>query len=135
MIEYVSDTGEDFTEDSSDCYSDGPISRHHLLRHKLILDEGTSSNKDAPKSKEGKRERKRGARKENQSCKNNLDSDQMEQEMSISSDFDFCEADSESEADSDELDEDAGMSEELSESGDEADEDKLKKYVYFNFHW
>lgn len=85
MIEYVSDTGEDFTEDSSDYYSDGPISRHHLLRHKLILDEGTSSNKDAPKSKDGKRERKRGARKENQSCKNNLDSDQMEQEMSISS--------------------------------------------------
>uniref|UniRef100_A0A3P8PH33 DNA helicase n=1 Tax=Astatotilapia calliptera TaxID=8154 RepID=A0A3P8PH33_ASTCA len=83
--EYVSDTGEDFTEDSSDYYSDGPISRHHLLRHKLILDEGTSSNKDAPKSKDGKRERKRGARKENQSCKNNLDSDQMEQEMSISS--------------------------------------------------
>uniref|UniRef100_A0A3Q4MWX8 DNA helicase n=1 Tax=Neolamprologus brichardi TaxID=32507 RepID=A0A3Q4MWX8_NEOBR len=74
--EYVSDTGEDFTEDSSDCYSDGPISRHHLLRHKLILDEGTSSNKDAPKSKEGKRERKRGARKENQSCKNNLTTDQ-----------------------------------------------------------
>lgn len=129
MIEYVSDTGEDFTEDSSDCYSDEPISRHHLLRHKLTLDEGTSSNKDAPKSEEGKRERKRGARRKNQSCKNNFDSDQMEQEMSISSDFDFCEADS------DELDEDAGMSEELSESGDEAGEDGLKKYVYFNLHW
>lgn len=59
----------------------------------------------------------------------------MEREMCISSDFDFCEADSESEADSDELHEDAGMSEELSDSGDEAGEDGLKKYVYFNLHW
>ncbi|CAI5643957.1 unnamed protein product [Oreochromis niloticus] len=94
--------GEDVTEDSSDNNFDEPISRHHLLRHKLTLDEGTSNDKDAPKSKEGKRERKRGARKENQSY-------------------------SESEADSDELDEDAGMSEELSESDDEAGEDGLKK--------
>ncbi|XP_030603016.1 transcriptional regulator ATRX-like isoform X2 [Archocentrus centrarchus] len=90
--------GEDLTSESSDSTSDGPIYRHHLLHHKLTLDEETSQDKSVPKSEVGKWERKRGVNKEHQSSV------------------------SENEADSSALDEDAGMSEELSESDDEADD-------------
>lgn len=69
MIEYVSATGEDLASDSSDTTCDGPTSRHHLLRHKLTLDEGTSSDKATAESEGGKRESKKRDRKKLLSCK------------------------------------------------------------------
>ncbi|XP_039632785.1 transcriptional regulator ATRX-like [Perca fluviatilis] len=96
------ENGEDMASDSSDTTCDGPNSRHHLLRHKLTLDEGTPSDKALAESDVGKPESKRKA-----SIKH-------------------LGSDSESDGDSNESEpEDLGMSEELSQSEDEAGEDGL----------
>ncbi|XP_044079309.1 transcriptional regulator ATRX-like isoform X2 [Siniperca chuatsi] len=97
------ENGEDFASESSGSTYDGPTSRHHLLRHKLTLDEGTSSDKAVAESEVGKQESKQRASSKHLS------------------------SDSESDGDSNESDlEDLGMSEELSQSEDEAGEDRLK---------
>ncbi|KAM8741024.1 transcriptional regulator ATRX-like isoform 2-T2 [Acanthopagrus schlegelii] len=97
--------GEDLASEPSDTMSEGPGARHHLLRHKLTLDEGPSSDKAAAEGEEGEEnESKRGARKKQQS------------------------SDSESDGYSTELfPEDDGMSEELSQSEDEFDDDGPKR--------
>uniref|UniRef100_A0A3B4ZYT5 DNA helicase n=1 Tax=Stegastes partitus TaxID=144197 RepID=A0A3B4ZYT5_9TELE len=92
------ENGEDLTSDSSDTKSDGPNYRHHLIKLKLTLDEEASSDKVVSKTEEGKQESRRRANKRH-----------------LSSDGE----------DRDESDED-GMSEELSQSEDEAGEDGLK---------
>uniref|UniRef100_A0A665TWT5 DNA helicase n=1 Tax=Echeneis naucrates TaxID=173247 RepID=A0A665TWT5_ECHNA len=56
--EYVSATGEELPSESPDNLSKGPNSRHHLLRHKLTLDEGASSDKTTGKQKSKKRVRR-----------------------------------------------------------------------------
>nr|XP_046267251.1 transcriptional regulator ATRX-like isoform X2 [Scatophagus argus] len=89
----------DLTSESSDTTSDEPNSRHHLLRHKLTLDEATSGDKAAAESGVGKQESKKKA-----------------DGKPLSSD--------ESDGDSNESEpEDLGMSEELSQSEDETSGD------------
>uniref|UniRef100_A0A4W6FKE0 DNA helicase n=1 Tax=Lates calcarifer TaxID=8187 RepID=A0A4W6FKE0_LATCA len=105
MIEYVSATGEDLASDSSDTTCDGPTSRHHLLRHKLTLDEGTSSDKATAESEGGKRESKKRDRKKLLSSDSENDGESIETNL-----------------------EDLGLSEELSQSEDETNEEKLKRY-------
>ncbi|XP_062261393.1 transcriptional regulator ATRX-like [Platichthys flesus] len=89
--------------DESDNSSEEAISRHHLLRHKLTLDEGTSSDKGAKESDVEKKGRKKKAVHKPQS------------------------SDGESGDDSDETNiDDLGLSEELSDSEGETNEEKLK---------
>uniref|UniRef100_A0AAQ5YLQ9 DNA helicase n=1 Tax=Amphiprion ocellaris TaxID=80972 RepID=A0AAQ5YLQ9_AMPOC len=97
--------GEHLTSDSSDDNSDGPNYMHHLLNHKLSLDEEASSDKAAPKTDEGKQRSKRRAKKKHLS------------------------SDGESGDDSDESGGEDGMSEELSQSEDEAFKDGLERYI------
>ncbi|KAI3373536.1 hypothetical protein L3Q82_022139 [Scortum barcoo] len=98
------ENGEDLASEPSDTMSDGPTSRHHLLRHKLSLDEGASSAKDMAQGNVGKQKSKQRTSSEHLS------------------------SDSESDGDSDNsVLEDLEMSEELSESEDEAGEDGLKR--------
>uniref|UniRef100_A0A3B4UQ36 DNA helicase n=1 Tax=Seriola dumerili TaxID=41447 RepID=A0A3B4UQ36_SERDU len=51
----------DLASESSDAMSGGPKTKHHLLRHKLTLDEETSSNKAAAESEVGKQKSKKKA--------------------------------------------------------------------------
>ncbi|XP_078122976.1 transcriptional regulator ATRX-like [Sander vitreus] len=95
------ENGEDLTSESSDTTCDGLNSRHHLLRHKLTLDEGTPSDK--AESDVGKPESKRKASSKHLGSDSESDGDSNESEP-----------------------EDLGMSEELSQSEDEAGEDGLK---------
>ncbi|XP_032389041.1 transcriptional regulator ATRX isoform X2 [Etheostoma spectabile] len=90
------ENGQDMTSDSSDPTCDGPTSRHHLLSHKLTLDEGTPSDV-------GKQEGKQKASSKHLGSHSESDGDSNESEP-----------------------EDLGMSEELSQSEDEAGEDGLK---------
>ena len=137
MIDYISAAGEDLASEPSDTMSEGPGARHHLLRHKLTLDEGPSSDKAAAEGEEEgeENESKRGARKKQQSCKDASDigNSPVQAEctrFALTSDFDFCQADSESDGYSTELfPEDDGMSEELSQSEDEFDDDGPKRCV------
>uniref|UniRef100_A0A3Q1EUN9 DNA helicase n=1 Tax=Acanthochromis polyacanthus TaxID=80966 RepID=A0A3Q1EUN9_9TELE len=96
------ENGEHGASDSSDGKSDGPNYRHHLLNHKLSLDEEASSDKAAPKTDEGKQKSKRRAKRKHLS------------------------SDGESGDDSDESGGEGGMSEELSQSEDEAFKDALE---------
>ncbi|XP_041864053.1 transcriptional regulator ATRX-like [Melanotaenia boesemani] len=89
------------SNESSDTISDDPKSRHHLLRHKLTLDEGTSGEK--AESEIGKEESKRRARRKR-----------------LNSDSEITDNTSDSH-------EDTGMSVELSQTEDEADEDDLDR--------
>lgn len=138
---YISAAGEDLASEPSDTTSDGPTSRHHLLRHKLTLDEGTSSDKAEAESEVGKQESKQRAGRKHLSCKNtsNIRNRSVWRRgacFALMSDFDFCQADSESDGDTDKSElEDLEMSEELSQSEDEASEDEVKRYIYFSCHW
>ncbi|XP_049895031.1 transcriptional regulator ATRX-like [Epinephelus moara] len=98
------ENGGDLTSQSTDGTSDEPNpSRHHLLRHKLTLDEAVPNDMAAAESDAGKEEKKR------RPSRNQLSSD------------------SESDGDSNEIEpEDCGMSEELSQSEDETDEARIK---------
>ncbi|KAM9348914.1 transcriptional regulator ATRX-like [Symphorus nematophorus] len=94
------ENGEDLPSEPSDTMSDGPNARHHLLRHKLTLDEAASSDKATA-----------GGEVEQQESKQEAGSKHLT-------------SDSETDGDSNESEpEDLGMSEELSESEDEAGED------------
>ncbi|KAM7374138.1 hypothetical protein PAMP_006813 [Pampus punctatissimus] len=95
--------GEDLPSMSSGSGSEGPKSRHHLLRHKLTLDEGTASDKAEAEDEVGKQGSKKKARRKHLSTDSESDGDDNELEL-----------------------EDLGMSEELSQSEDEAGEEKLK---------
>ncbi|XP_028452112.1 transcriptional regulator ATRX-like isoform X2 [Perca flavescens] len=97
------ENGEDMASDSSDTTCDGPNSRHHLLRHKLTLDEGTPSDKALAESDVGKPESKRKASRKHLGSDSESDGDSNESEP-----------------------EDLGISEELSQSEDEAGEDGLR---------
>ncbi|XP_041807750.1 transcriptional regulator ATRX-like isoform X2 [Chelmon rostratus] len=97
------ENGEDLPSEPSDTLSDGANTRHHLLRHKLTLDEGTSSDKAVAESEAGKQERKQRGDGEHLSSASENDGDSNESEP-----------------------EDLGMSEELSQSEDETDEDGPK---------
>ncbi|XP_040038973.2 transcriptional regulator ATRX [Gasterosteus aculeatus] len=88
---------EEVTSDSSDYSSKEANSRHHLLRHKLTFDEGAQSAEASPRNVVAKREGK-------QRCGS----------RPLSSDGESEEEGKESEP------EDVGMSEELSQSEDEA---------------
>ncbi|XP_072230790.1 transcriptional regulator ATRX-like [Leuresthes tenuis] len=99
----ANEDGEDRASESSDTKSDEPKSRHHLLRHKLTLDEGAASDKAVPESEVGKQENKRRARRR---C---------------------LISESESSAKSSDSRGDSAMSEELSQSEDEADEEELQR--------
>ncbi|XP_068456969.1 transcriptional regulator ATRX-like [Clinocottus analis] len=96
------ENGEELTSDSSDTTFNGANSRHHLLRHKLTLDEGTPS--DEAECDLSKPESKRRA------SRKHLSSDTESLEDRIESDL-----------------EDIGMSEELSQSEDEASGNRLKR--------
>lgn len=69
MTQYIFAAGEDMASKSSDITSDGHNSRHHLLHHKLNLDEETTSDKAAAQSKVGKQESKKRANSKHMSCK------------------------------------------------------------------
>ncbi|XP_056141347.1 transcriptional regulator ATRX-like isoform X2 [Lampris incognitus] len=88
--------------ESSETISDGPISRHHLLRHKLSLDENTSSDKTATEG----------------------DGTEKRHKIKVRS-KDFSESETSDDSQS-ELEE-PGLSEELSQSEDEASEKKSKR--------
>ncbi|XP_068572457.1 transcriptional regulator ATRX-like isoform X2 [Cebidichthys violaceus] len=105
------ENGEELTSDSSDSVSNGPNSRHHLLRLKLTLDEGTPSDEAVAESAVEKPKSKQRARSKHLSSDSESDGDRNESEL-----------------------EDLGMSEELSQSEDEAGgkghkrvSDKVKK--------
>lgn len=140
MIDYISAAGEDLASEPSDTMSEGPGARHHLLRHKLTLDEGPSSDKAAAEGEEEK-ESQQEARKQQQSCKDTSDFGNWPAQtectrFALTSDFDFCQADSESDGNSIELfPQDDGISEELSQSEDEFDEDGPKRYISISCHW
>ncbi|XP_029304789.1 transcriptional regulator ATRX-like isoform X1 [Cottoperca gobio] len=89
-------------ENGEESTSDGPTTRHHLLRHKLTLDEGAPSDKTVAESE--------GAEPE---CKQKASSKRLN-------------SDGDGDSNESEL-EDLGMSEELSQSEDEASEDKPKR--------
>lgn len=130
MTEYISAAGEDLASETSDATPDGPNTRHHLLRHKLTLDEKTSSDKAAAESDAGMQKSKQRAGSLQLNCKDtrNWSVWTVSACFALMSDFDFCQADSERDADGDEAEpEDLGMSEELSQSEDEDAEDKLKR--------
>ncbi|KAM4726999.1 transcriptional regulator ATRX-like isoform 1-T1 [Anableps anableps] len=91
---------EDLVSESSDSMLDEPKSRHHLLRHKLTLDEGASSDKGKPEGEVGMQKNKRRTRRK---------------QLFTGSET-FSEGSEEME-----------MSEELSESEDEAAEDRLQR--------
>ncbi|XP_061595930.1 transcriptional regulator ATRX-like isoform X2 [Cololabis saira] len=96
----TSECGKDLASETSDSSSDEKSNtRHHLLRHKLILDEGASGGKTASESEVGMQEGERKARRKRQTS---------DTESTVHS------------SDSNEL---VGMSEELSQS--EEDEEKL----------
>ncbi|XP_023260466.1 transcriptional regulator ATRX-like [Seriola lalandi dorsalis] len=97
------ENGEDLASESSDTMSGGPKTRHHLLRHKLTLDEETSSNKAAAESEVGKQESKKKASSKCLSSDGGSSGDNTESNL-----------------------DDLGMSEELSQSEDETEEEKLK---------
>ncbi|KAL3042493.1 hypothetical protein OYC64_020427 [Pagothenia borchgrevinki] len=98
------DEGEDFATESSDSMSDGPTSKHHLLRHRLTLDDGAPVDKAGAESEAGEPKSKQKA------SRKRLNSD------------------SESDAESNESEpEDDGMSEELSLSENEDGDNKLKR--------
>uniref|UniRef100_A0AAQ5Y083 DNA helicase n=1 Tax=Amphiprion ocellaris TaxID=80972 RepID=A0AAQ5Y083_AMPOC len=82
---YVTKGWEHLTSDSSDDNSDGPNYMHHLLNHKLSLDEEASSDKAAPKTDEGKQRSKRRAKKNDESG----GEDGMSEELSQSEDEAF----------------------------------------------
>lgn len=69
MADDVSAAGEDLTSDSSGAKSDGPNARHHLLRHKLSLEEGTSKDKAVAEKDVGKRKSHQRAGSKDPSCK------------------------------------------------------------------
>ncbi|KAG7223296.1 hypothetical protein INR49_015652 [Caranx melampygus] len=96
------ESGDDLTSDSSDTMSEGPKSSHHLLRHKLTLDEGTSGT-TAAQMEVGKEKRKKKTKRKPMSSDG-----ESSEEMTVS-----------------DLD-DLGMSEELSQSEDEGNEENLK---------
>ncbi|KAJ4929776.1 hypothetical protein JOQ06_018797 [Pogonophryne albipinna] len=97
------DEGEDFATESSDAMSDGPTSKHHLLRHGLTLDDGAPVDKAGAESEAGEPKSKQKASRK------------------------LLNSDSESDTESNESEpEDAGMSEELSLSENEDGDDKLK---------
>ncbi|XP_054482143.1 transcriptional regulator ATRX-like isoform X2 [Anoplopoma fimbria] len=87
---------EELTSDSSDTKSDGPNSRHHLLRHKLSLDERTPTDKARAEGVVATPETKQRASSEHLSSDSESDGDRNESEL-----------------------EDLGMCEELSQSEDE----------------
>ncbi|KAM9384729.1 transcriptional regulator ATRX-like isoform 1-T1 [Pholidichthys leucotaenia] len=87
---------DDFGSESSDSTTDRPVPRHHLLCHKLTLDEVTSGDTTESTSKAGRQQSKRG----------NGDRQSSDDESGANSN-DLFEADD-------------GMSEELSQSEDEA---------------
>ncbi|KAM3601237.1 uncharacterized protein V6R79_009568 [Siganus canaliculatus] len=95
--------GEDLSSELSDSMSDRANTRHHLLRHKLTLDEGPSSDRDKARDEEGKPKRKHKAGSKCQSS----------------------DSDDEEEDDEDELGH-TEMSVELSESEEEATGERLK---------
>lgn len=68
MKDGISAAGDDLASVSSDTLSDGPKSSHHLLRHKLTLDEGTSGS-TAAEREIGKEKRKKKPRRKSMSCK------------------------------------------------------------------
>ncbi|KAM4619994.1 transcriptional regulator ATRX-like isoform 2-T2 [Polymixia lowei] len=94
------DNGEEsnLTSDSSDTKSDGPVSRHHLLRHKLTLDEGTSRDKTAEKDGGEQKGKRRARSKDGESGGDDSQSELGE----------------------------LGMSEELSQSEEESNEERSK---------
>ncbi|XP_076606647.1 transcriptional regulator ATRX-like [Chaetodon auriga] len=91
---------EDLPSEPSDTLSGGASARHHLLRHKLSLDEGTSSDKATAESEAGKQESRQRAGRQHLSSDGESDGDSNKSEP-----------------------EDLGMSEELSQSEDEDNED------------
>ncbi|XP_063751785.1 transcriptional regulator ATRX-like isoform X2 [Eleginops maclovinus] len=96
--------GEDSASESSDTMSDGPTSRHHLLRHKLTLDDGGPGDKAGAEGEAG------GPKSNKKASKTALNSD------------------SESDAESKESEpEDSWVSEELSLSETEDGEDELTR--------
>ncbi|XP_019941418.2 transcriptional regulator ATRX-like isoform X2 [Paralichthys olivaceus] len=98
------ENGEDVASEPSDNTSDGSIFRHHLLRHKLTLDEGTASDKGAKEGEVGKERRKKKAGSKPQSSDSESDDESVETNV-----------------------DDLGLSEELSQSEDETNEEKLER--------
>ncbi|XP_029924260.1 transcriptional regulator ATRX-like isoform X2 [Myripristis murdjan] len=99
------ENGEDsaLASESSDVRSDGPNSRHHLLRHKLTLDEETSSEKAVMESHGQQKGRRKAGCKETDS---QSDDDSSQSAL-----------------------EEHDMSEELSQSEDETNEENSKSSV------
>ncbi|XP_041656865.1 transcriptional regulator ATRX-like isoform X2 [Cheilinus undulatus] len=79
--------GEDSTSELSDTTSEKQGSRHHLLHHKLTLDEGASGGKAEAESGERKQKKKRALTSESESDAGSADSDPedgMSEELSLS---------------------------------------------------
>ncbi|XP_040005999.1 transcriptional regulator ATRX-like isoform X2 [Xiphias gladius] len=97
------ENGEDLASQSSDTTSDGPNSRHHLLRHKLTLDERPSSDKAVAEREVRKQEKKKRVSRKHLSSDSESGGESIESKL-----------------------EDLGLSEELSQSEDDTNEETLK---------
>ena len=73
MLEDVCATGEDLASESSDNMSDKCKTRHHLLNHKLTLDEETSSGKAGAEGGVTKLRDKKRAGSKPSDCKHTSD--------------------------------------------------------------
>lgn len=69
MMGCISAAGEKMASESSDSQSDDPKLRHHLLRHKLALDEETS-DKAGLEDDAGPQENERKEKRKRSFCKN-----------------------------------------------------------------
>uniref|UniRef100_A0A096LTB9 DNA helicase n=1 Tax=Poecilia formosa TaxID=48698 RepID=A0A096LTB9_POEFO len=85
---------EDLASESSDSMLDEPKSRHHLLRHKLTLDEGASSDKTEPEGEVGMQKSKGRTRRKlfipcqagSETCSEGSEETEMSEELSESED-------------------------------------------------
>ncbi|XP_054899513.1 transcriptional regulator ATRX-like [Poeciliopsis prolifica] len=82
---------EDLVSESSDSMLDEPKSRHHLLQHKLTLDEGASSDKTEPEGEVGMQKSKRRTRRKrlfsaSETCSEGSEETEMSDELSESED-------------------------------------------------
>ncbi|XP_008425774.1 transcriptional regulator ATRX-like [Poecilia reticulata] len=82
---------EDLVSESSDSMLDEPKSRHHLLRHKLTLDEGASSDKTETEGEVGMQKSKGRTRRKrlfsgSETCSEGSEETEMSEELSESED-------------------------------------------------
>ncbi|XP_029376110.1 transcriptional regulator ATRX-like [Echeneis naucrates] len=112
------DNGEELPSESPDNLSKGPNSRHHLLRHKLTLDEGASSDKTTGKQKSKKRVRRASVSSDSESGGESISNESSRLDLGLSEEL------SQSEEDEAKEDKTKGISSEMKESTCDSEQKK-----------